>query len=87
MKAVMFLTSLFLKANMTAPACSAAFPTMGSKMMLMKLTEIPQDSEASSIVPTTYSDNTAMTTVIPISQANPLQNPITGASSPSSSEP
>lgn len=46
-KAVMLLTNLFLKANMTAPACSAAFPTIGSKMMLMKLTEIPQDSEAS----------------------------------------
>jgi hypothetical protein len=31
---------------MIEPACSAAFPTIGSKIMLMKLTEIPQDSEA-----------------------------------------
>ncbi|BAS95657.1 Os05g0594300 [Oryza sativa Japonica Group] len=31
---------------MTAPACSAAFPTMGSKMMLMKLTDSSHDSEA-----------------------------------------
>lgn len=31
---------------MIAPACSAAFPTIGSKITLMKLTEIPQESDA-----------------------------------------
>jgi len=31
---------------MIEPACSAAFPTIGSKIMLMKLTEMPQESEA-----------------------------------------
>lgn len=41
-----FPTSLFLKANMIAPACSAALPTIGIKMMLMKLTESSQDSDA-----------------------------------------
>jgi hypothetical protein len=41
------LTNLFLKANMTAPACSAAFPTIGSKIMLRKLTDKPHDSAAS----------------------------------------
>jgi hypothetical protein len=39
-------TNLFLNANMIDPACSAAFPTIGSKIMLMKLTEIPQESDA-----------------------------------------
>lgn len=42
----MLLTSLFLNANMMAPACSAAFPTIGSRIILIKLTDIPQDSEA-----------------------------------------
>jgi hypothetical protein len=37
------------------------------------------------IVPTTYSDNKAMIKVIPTNQANPLQNPITAASSGTSS--
>lgn len=32
---------------MTAPACSAAFPTIGNRMMLMKLTDIPHDADAS----------------------------------------
>ena len=40
-------TSLFSNANMTDPACSAAFPTIGSNMMLIKPTEIPQESDAS----------------------------------------
>ena len=40
-------TSLFLNANMTDPACSAAFPTIGSNIMLIKLTEIPQEVDAS----------------------------------------
>lgn len=31
---------------MIEPACSAAFPTIGSKIMLIKLTEMPQESEA-----------------------------------------
>ncbi|RDX75934.1 hypothetical protein CR513_44131, partial [Mucuna pruriens] len=79
---------------MIAPACSAALPTIGSKIMLRKLTDKPHESDAScskpitSIVCTTYSDSTAMITVIPTSQANPLQNPITASSeslSPSSS--
>jgi len=35
-----------LKAKMIEPACSAAFPTIGNKIMLMKLTEMPQESEA-----------------------------------------
>uniref|UniRef100_A0A2P2LBW3 Vacuolar cation/proton exchanger 1a n=1 Tax=Rhizophora mucronata TaxID=61149 RepID=A0A2P2LBW3_RHIMU len=82
------MSSLFLKAKMIAPACSAAFPTIGSRIILMKLTERPQESEASSMVPTTYSDNRAMKAVIPTSQTIPLANPITGVSSivsPSSS--
>lgn len=41
-----FPTSLFLKANMTAPACSAALPTIGIKMMLMKLTDSSHDFDA-----------------------------------------
>lgn len=41
------LTSLFLKANMIAPACSAALPTIGSKIMLRKLTDRPHESDAS----------------------------------------
>lgn len=41
------ISNLFLKAKMTAPACSAAFPTIGNRMMLMKLTDIPQDADAS----------------------------------------
>lgn len=40
------LTNLFLKANMIEPACSAAFPTIGNKIMLIKFTEIPQVSDA-----------------------------------------
>ena len=36
---------MFLRAKMMAPACSAAFPTIGSRMMLMKLTDKPQDLE------------------------------------------
>jgi hypothetical protein len=43
---LMLHTSLFLKANMTAPACSAAFPTIGIKIMLMKLTDSSQDADA-----------------------------------------
>ena len=31
---------------MIAPACSAAFPTIGSNIMLIKLTDTPHDSEA-----------------------------------------
>jgi len=41
------LTNLFLKANVIAPACSAAFPTIGSNIMLMKLTDKRHDSDAS----------------------------------------
>lgn len=40
------LTNLFLKAKMIDPACSAAFPTMGSKIKLIKLTDSPHESEA-----------------------------------------
>lgn len=40
------LTSLFLKANMIAPACSAALPTIGSKIMLRKLTDRFHESDA-----------------------------------------
>lgn len=32
---------------MIAPACSAAFPTIGSKIMLRKLTDKPQEVDAS----------------------------------------
>ena len=35
---------------MIAPACSAAFPTIGNKIILMKLTDIPQDSDAAYIM-------------------------------------
>lgn len=45
-KAKLELTSLFLKAKMMAPACSAAFPTIGSNIILMKLTDRPHDSDA-----------------------------------------
>lgn len=31
---------------MIAPACSAAFPTIGSRIRLMKLTDKPQESDA-----------------------------------------
>ena len=31
---------------MIDPACSAAFPTIGSNITLIKLTEIPHESEA-----------------------------------------
>ena len=44
------LTSLFLKANTIAPACSAAFPTISSKIMLRKLTDKPHESDASCYV-------------------------------------
>lgn len=40
------LTSLSFTANMIALACSAAFPTIGSKMTLIKATDIFNDSEA-----------------------------------------
>lgn len=43
-------TNLFLKAKMTAPACSAALPTIGNKITLMKLTEIPQESDADCLI-------------------------------------
>jgi hypothetical protein len=36
-----------LKANMIAPACSAALPTIGSMIMLRKLTDRPHESDAS----------------------------------------
>jgi hypothetical protein len=39
-------TSLFLKANMTAPACSAALPTIGIKIVLIKLTDSSHDFDA-----------------------------------------
>lgn len=42
----MYLTNLFFKAKMMDPACSAAFPTIGNNIKLMKLTEIPQESDA-----------------------------------------
>nr|AFK48074.1 unknown [Lotus japonicus] len=79
------MSSLFLKANIIEPACSAAFPTIGSKIILMKLTEIPQESDAASMVPTTYSESKDMTSVIPTNQVNALQNPMTAFSSSSSS--
>ena len=41
------LTNLFFKAKMIAPACSAAFPTIGSKIMLRKLTDKSQVVDAS----------------------------------------
>jgi len=41
------LTILFLKANIIAPACSAAFPTTGRRIMLMNLTGIPSACDAS----------------------------------------
>jgi len=40
-------TSLFLKAKMIAPACSAALPTIGSNIMLRKLTDKPHELDAS----------------------------------------
>lgn len=46
---------------------------------------IYENRTQTSMVPTTYSDNTAITAVIPTNQLNPLQNPITGFSSSTSS--
>jgi hypothetical protein len=31
---------------MIDPACSAAFPTIGNKIMLIKVTEMPQEFDA-----------------------------------------
>ena len=42
---------------MTDPACSAAFPTIGSKIKLMKLTEIFQESDAAWLREAVYSSN------------------------------
>lgn len=40
------LTSLSFMANMIALACSAAFPTIGSKMTLMNATGMLKESDA-----------------------------------------
>ena len=39
-------TSLSFMANMIAPACSAAFPTIGSKMTLIKAIGMFQETDA-----------------------------------------
>jgi hypothetical protein len=39
-------SSLSFMANMIAPACSAAFPTIGSKMVLIKAIGIFHETEA-----------------------------------------
>ncbi|CAM0881358.1 unnamed protein product [Alopecurus aequalis] len=78
------MSSLFLSAKMMAPACSAAFPTMGSRMMLMKLTDSPHDLEVGLMVPTTYSESTEMMTVMRMSQKRALPKPRTASSSSSS---
>uniref|UniRef100_A0A0E0FN51 F-box domain-containing protein n=1 Tax=Oryza nivara TaxID=4536 RepID=A0A0E0FN51_ORYNI len=80
-------TFLFLSAKMMAPACSAALPTMGRRMMLMKLTERPHDCEVGSMVPTTYSERTEMTAVMRASQKSALANPSAGSSSSSPASP
>ncbi|KAF7022585.1 hypothetical protein CFC21_035282 [Triticum aestivum] len=78
------MSSLFFRAKITAPACSAALPTMGSRMMLMKLTERPHDCEVGSMVPTTYSESTAIMMVMRMSQKSALPKPRTASSSSSS---
>ena len=46
------ISILLFMANITAEACSAAFPTMGNKITEMKATEKSQDADAPSIVET-----------------------------------
>lgn len=40
------LTNLFLNAKIIAPACSTAFPTIGSRITLVKPTDKPHEFDA-----------------------------------------
>eukprot|EP00312_Isochrysidales_sp_CCMP1244_P041090 CAMPEP_0202745892 /NCGR_PEP_ID=MMETSP1388-20130828/7711_1 /ASSEMBLY_ACC=CAM_ASM_000864 /TAXON_ID=37098 /ORGANISM="Isochrysis sp, Strain CCMP1244" /LENGTH=148 /DNA_ID=CAMNT_0049413107 /DNA_START=244 /DNA_END=687 /DNA_ORIENTATION=+ len=53
-------SGLFLTANMTADACSAAFPTMGSKMVETNASGTFATAAAPWIDPTTTSDSAAV---------------------------
>lgn len=44
---------------MIAPACSAALPTIGSKIMLRKLTDKPHELDASCSISHTFSSPSA----------------------------
>lgn len=44
---------------MIAPACSAALPTIGSKIMLRKLTDKPHELDASCSISHTFSSLSA----------------------------
>mmetsp|Transcript_61271 Transcript_61271/g.114588 ORF Transcript_61271/g.114588 Transcript_61271/m.114588 type:complete len:268 (+) Transcript_61271:80-883(+) len=79
------ISILFLYANTIAAACSAAFPTIGTRMPLMKRIGMPRDVAAPSIASTIHSDRVEMKTVIIPSQATPPQKPRMPGSSCSSS--
>uniref|UniRef100_A0A0V0GPQ6 Putative ovule protein n=1 Tax=Solanum chacoense TaxID=4108 RepID=A0A0V0GPQ6_SOLCH len=77
------ISSLSLQANMTAPACSAAFPTMGSTITLINATGIFIATDAPSMVLTRYSDRTAIHSVTTESHRIDHHFDISGVSSSS----
>eukprot|EP00959_Pyramimonas_sp_CCMP1952_P277070 5791852-Pyramimonas_sp.AAC.2 len=64
----MAMSILFFMAKMTAEACSAALPTIGSTITEMNATGIPMLSAAPSMASTRYSDRTEIKMVIRNSQ-------------------
>mmetsp|Transcript_31274 Transcript_31274/g.73878 ORF Transcript_31274/g.73878 Transcript_31274/m.73878 type:complete len:206 (+) Transcript_31274:344-961(+) len=76
---------LFFIAKMTAEACSAALPTMGSKMVDTKATGSCSASAATSIVSTTRSDSQAIHSVRNANQKIDPRKPSTSSSSSSPS--
>ena len=62
----MLISMRSFMANMTADACSAAFPTMGMTMVPMNIVDTFHDTAAPSNALTSTSDRTAMPTVMTV---------------------
>ena len=81
------MSILFFIAKMIADACSAALPTIGSKIVETKASGIPNSFADVSIVFTMYSERSATSTVRTASQNRLPPLPSTASSSSSSSPP
>mmetsp|Transcript_10889 Transcript_10889/g.19127 ORF Transcript_10889/g.19127 Transcript_10889/m.19127 type:complete len:208 (-) Transcript_10889:519-1142(-) len=78
-------SSLPFMAKITAPACSAALPTIGNRMAAMNTLEMPMEPAASSMEPEMASERMEMNTVMMASQIMELLKPNRSSSSSSSS--
>jgi len=78
-------STLPFHANITAPACSAAFPTIGKRIAAKKIPDTPASLAASWIESEIASDNTAIKAVMIASHIKALLKPRTSSSSSSSS--